>query len=330
MRVKLGTKEQDDNRTSTRIKSRFPVMVIAPSGELYDAKTVDLSEQGLLLEFMHRPQNEQKILTPVEDTIKKGSVISVKLNSPFLAPEQSGNKISYRVIREIKLPNGRYRIALEILSNGIEGNNNFNIINPDEYVIPSAMEAEFLKILEQMNLQLPEQRSRVIVLSGVDANVGTSTISWWLASCISRLINTRVLYVDANLRPAISLNSEEASRGLLEVLLEQQTLDETVIDMGPLSPMLLNSGGEDGFLGNEITESQVAARLKEMRDKYRYIFIDSLPVNSSPLTAMLAKQADGTFLVLDSGETERKMAQMATERLRQSGAKIIGVIINKL
>jgi len=330
MRVNIGKKRRDDNRSSPRIKSKFPVTVVCPSDEKYDAQTVDLSQQGLLLEFSRDIQSVEKQDYVIEKDIQKGAIVAVILNSPFLTPGKSESQIGYRVHRIEKISGERFHMALQIESKSGDTLPGFNVINPEHYVISPEMETEYLSILEQMNLQLPEQHSRVIIFTGPEHRVGTSTLSWWLASCISRMSGVNVLYVDANLRPKINSESEEATTGLLEVLLKKQALMDSVIEMGHSSPRLLNSGGENGFLGNEVTETQVETALIEMREHFQYTFIDSLPINLSPLTSMLAKHADGNFLVLESGESDRKVAQAATERLKMTGSKIIGVILNKL
>jgi len=330
MKVNFGKKEHGGYRSSQRIKSKFPVTVVCSNGKQYDARTVDLSEQGLLLEFSRDNQKDDKQDYAIEQHIQKDSIVFVTLNSPFMTPENSESRLGYQVRRLEKITDDYFQVALEIDNQSVNAKVGFNIINPEDYVISPEIETEFFSILEQMNLQLPEQNSRVIILTGVEHKVGTSILSWWLACCLSRMSDVNVLYVDGNLRPKINSDSSQNTNGLLEVLLKKKGLLDSIINMGNSSPSILNSGGESGFLGNEITETQVKSVLNDMRNHFQYTFIDSLPINSSPLTSMMSKYADGNFLVLESGESDRLAAQMATERLKTTGSKIIGAILNKL
>ncbi len=329
MRANLLKSEINNNRKSSRIKSRFPVVVECSAGDKHTAQTIDISSQGLLLEFTNGSDVDSKKEKGFDYNILQGSTLNVTLNSPFFTPNQASKAISYKVVWQNSLPDGKQRIGLEILEDTSGEGGSFTVIDPYAYVITQELEEGFLKILEQINLELSNIQSKVIVLTGAALDSGTSTLSWWLASCLSRLADIKVLFVDGNLRPKISMDSDENNRGLLELLLGQQNLSDTIIEMGNSSPNLLNAGGQHGFLGNEVTEAQVESTLKLLREEYKYVIIDTLPVNSSPMTAMLAKHADGSFLVLEAGINDQKIAQDAVERLRQVESKIIGVVLNK-
>lgn len=44
---------------------------------------------------------------------------------------------------------------------------------------------------------------------------------------------------------------------------------------------------------------------------------------------LVAKQCDGTILVVESGNTERAQAEKAKQQLLYAGIKILGVVLNK-
>jgi Mrp family chromosome partitioning ATPase len=60
------------------------------------------------------------------------------------------------------------------------------------------------------------------------------------------------------------------------------------------------------------------------------VVIDSPPVLPVTDAAVLAQSVDGVLLVVDAGETRRGIAQHAVESLRQVGANVIGVVLNRV
>jgi len=60
------------------------------------------------------------------------------------------------------------------------------------------------------------------------------------------------------------------------------------------------------------------------------VVIDSPPVLPVTDAAVLAQSVDGVLLVIDAGETRRGIAQHAVESLRQVGANVIGVVLNRV
>ncbi len=60
------------------------------------------------------------------------------------------------------------------------------------------------------------------------------------------------------------------------------------------------------------------------------IIIDSPPVLAVADAAILSRAADGSLLVIDSGHTRREAAQRAKETLEKAGARVLGVVLNRI
>ena len=65
------------------------------------------------------------------------------------------------------------------------------------------------------------------------------------------------------------------------------------------------------------------------RHNYEYVILDTPPVNLVVDGLLVAKQCDGTILVVESGNTERAQAEKAKQQLLYAGIKILGVVLNK-
>ena len=70
--------------------------------------------------------------------------------------------------------------------------------------------------------------------------------------------------------------------------------------------------------------------LDELAKNADVVVIDSPPVLPVTDAAVLAQDVDGVLLVVDAGETKRETVQRAVESLRQVGAYLIGVVLNRV
>ena len=70
--------------------------------------------------------------------------------------------------------------------------------------------------------------------------------------------------------------------------------------------------------------------LEEVKERYsdRYIIIDSPPPKLTAESVAISRQVDGVLLVIEYGNTPRKMVSDLIEMMGKE--KIIGVIFNKL
>jgi succinoglycan biosynthesis transport protein ExoP len=60
------------------------------------------------------------------------------------------------------------------------------------------------------------------------------------------------------------------------------------------------------------------------------VLIDSPPVLPVTDAAILSRHADATLLLVAAGQTRRGDLLRAVERLNQVGAKILGIVLNKV
>jgi Mrp family chromosome partitioning ATPase len=323
--------EAQDARRATRITTRFPVAIVLDDGSVLAGRTTDISALGLRVEV---PPVEGAAAIDAPDPVvlertRVGARLRLQLNSPFLIPREGLEPRTYRVVWQRVGAQHRVVIGLAGVDGPEAGAEPGELLRPDDYVIPEQLEAEFLRLVEKMNLELAEAPSRAIVLTSSDGGAAASGLAWWLASALARVGRTRVLFVDGNLRPGMPTHQSGGTVGLLEVLQGDASIPDAVIPLGVGAPDLLNAGGVEGFLGSEITDAQIAQILRALRDQYRYIVIDALPVNTSPLALMLLRRADGAFLVVESGSDQRQSVQTAVQRMREAGVKLLGVLLDR-
>ena len=70
--------------------------------------------------------------------------------------------------------------------------------------------------------------------------------------------------------------------------------------------------------------------MEVFREFYDIIIIDTAPIGLVIDASLLAKKADASILVLESGRIPKKMVRKAKLDLEQTGTKFLGVILNKV
>jgi len=68
--------------------------------------------------------------------------------------------------------------------------------------------------------------------------------------------------------------------------------------------------------------------LRYAREHYDFVLIDSAPVNQVSESALVARRADATLLVIRELQTGRGAALMATRRLKGMGVNVLGAVLN--
>lgn len=311
-----------EHRRSKRQRCTIPVLLELGDGETLVAWTQNISAEGLLVEFP---------VSASDAGPRKGGYVDLVLNSPFL-PGHSVNRRRCRIVETDHMAEGRGLLRLEAaegLAND-QGEMSEAIIRPSEYIVPVDMEMEFLKTLELIDFKLPDQASRVVVLTAAEEKAGASTFSWWFASCLARIVERKVLYIDGNLRQRKTGDQADAATGLLHLLQAKCRPEDAVVDYGPGCPRIMGSGNTVGYQSGEISAQMIARAFSALRQDYDYIVVDALPVRSSPLTLMLAREADGVLLVVQSRKTERDAACEAVDLLHQFNCRVLGAVLNRV
>ena len=80
-----------------------------------------------------------------------------------------------------------------------------------------------------------------------------------------------------------------------------------------------------GLLASE----HLGAVLERLKDRYRLVIFDSPPPTIFPDAAILAARVDAVLLVADATITQRALLADVANQLRQSGAKLLGLVLNR-
>ncbi|MCD8336804.1 MAG: CpsD/CapB family tyrosine-protein kinase [Lachnospiraceae bacterium] len=205
-----------------------------------------------------------------------------------------------------------------------------NIVKPEMENLPY-LAREAINILRG-NIQLSGLNLKTIAITSTYANEGKSSISFWMAKSLASL-KKKTLYLDCDIRNSITLSRYNIQRnivGLSEFLCGRAALldivnrtDDKYFDMiftGALAPD-----------PSELLSSQLFVKMMEyLRSNYDYVIVDVPPLLPVIDGLLVAKQCDGTILVVECGETDRNDVIKAKRQLEYADIHILGAVLNKV
>jgi capsular exopolysaccharide synthesis family protein len=116
------------------------------------------------------------------------------------------------------------------------------------------------------------------------------------------------------------LSSELTTDDLQSVALRYQESNIYLLPSGPIPP------NPAELLGSE----QMRNLLERASQRFKYVIIDSPPIASFTDGVLISSIVDGVLLVVQGGKTSRQVVKRTRQMLTEIGAKVIGVVLNKI
>lgn len=181
------------------------------------------------------------------------------------------------------------------------------------------------------NIQMSGYRLKAIAVTSARAHEGKSSIAFRLAKSMAAL-DKKVLYLDCDIRNSMiqtRYQIEGEYKGLSEYLCGKSQLEEIVYHTDDKWMDIVFAGAVAPNPSELISGSLFGDLMSFGRHNYDYVILDTPPVNLVVDGLLVAKQCDGTILVVESGSTERAQAEKAKQQLQYAGIKILGAVLNK-
>ncbi|MCS6843751.1 MAG: polysaccharide biosynthesis tyrosine autokinase [Caldilineales bacterium] len=208
---------------------------------------------------------------------------------------------------------------------------------PDQKLVtalhPKSPTAEAYRIL-RTNIQFSalDNPPRTLMATSPNPGEGKSTTLANLGVVMAQQ-GQRVILVDTDLRrPTLHrFFGLPNSVGLTTALLQGTSVADgflqptrienlSVLTSGPLPPNPAELIGSERF----------AALLEDLKQQADVVLLDSPPALAVTDAAILARQVDGVLMVVEAGGTRRPLAVNAKDALEKVGAKVLGVVLNRL
>lgn len=169
----------------------------------------------------------------------------------------------------------------------------------------------------------------VLITSAVPGE-GKSTVSLFLATTLASA-KARVLLIDADLRRP-SLHQRfglPLGPGLADLLEDEALADDFILPTSVEHLALLPAGEAKRNPGELVVSPAWTQLLMAAKKQFDYIIVDAPPVTATADAATLAPKSDGVLFVVRALSTSARVTSSALDVLRQRGAQVIGLILNR-
>lgn len=198
---------------------------------------------------------------------------------------------------------------------------------------PKSRAAEAFRTL-RTNIQfsgLDDSLSSIVVTSSGPSE-GKSTVLINLAITIAQS-GKKVLVIDCDLRrptvhKKLGLPNAEGLTNLL--IQDKESFDEVVLTTKVPNLSALTSGPTPPNPAELLGTKRMKSIIRQLTGSFDMVLIDAPPVIAVTDAQILATIAEGTLIVTSYGATEKFGLVKTKELLDKVGAKVLGVVINKV
>jgi len=261
---------------------------------------------------------EQKLPLPTSSTGKESTapVIKKAVRQNF-RPKFSS---SFQWIDEIKRAANKWEWKLATRS--IQRDNNIDID-------AIAREEEF-KLVQRVFPGTNQGSPRIALFASLEGESGCGSICARAGKILASRAEGPVCVVDANFA-APSLHEYfgvENIRGLVEATVESGPIQNFALQIPEHDLWLMPSGKLATQLRFPTIAEGLRARIKELRDTFRYVVIHSGPLRLQTSAMQLSRWTDGVVLVVEANSTRKEAARRVKDNLAAANVSVLGVVLN--
>ena len=194
---------------------------------------------------------------------------------------------------------------------------------------PKSIDAEAYRSLRS-NIEYSsfDDEYRVIVVTSSVPGEGKSTTSGNLAIALAQSGNS-VLLVDCDMRkPSIHKKFKISNAAGTAELLLRKKLFEEVANKYNENLTIITAGKIPPNPSEMLASRAMTAFIEEMKKEFKYIILDTPPLQAVTDAQVLSTKADGVLLVVKAGSTKREMVLNSVDLIKKVQGKVIGTVLN--
>lgn len=181
------------------------------------------------------------------------------------------------------------------------------------------------------NLQFCGTDKQIIVFTSCAPDEGKSTVVLNLATSLAEA-EKKVLVLDADLRKSVMaarFQIEGEYKGMTHYLSGMCDLEEAINPTNQKNLDIIFAGPYPPNPSELLSGSRFHELLETAKKQYDYILIDCAPLGNVIDSAVVAKECDGSVIVVEAGVISYRFTQEIKMQLEKSGCPVLGVILNK-
>ena len=182
------------------------------------------------------------------------------------------------------------------------------------------------------NVQLSGNNIRTVAITSSLAHEGKSSVAFRLAKSMASL-EKRVLYLDGDIRNSTTQIRYEIMGdkvGLSEYLCGEASKEKIIYHTDDQWMDMIFTGAKAPNPSALVSGPLFQDLMQFLKSIYDYVIVDTPPLNVVIDGLLIAKQCDGTVLIVESGITERAQAEKARRQMEYAGINILGAVVNKV
>ena len=257
-------------------------------------------------------------LEHMDDTIRSTEDVEGRLQLPTLAVIPLVGSMRRKLLPSLRLTNGN-------------GNKPELLFDTDER---SGLSEAYRQLRTSVLLSTPGRAPQTLLITSSLPSEGKTTTAVNIATSLAQT-GAKVLIIDCDMRrPRMHSIFNISNREGLSAILSDKLDREKIMAMIKLDEKtglsLLPSGTVPPNPAELIGSEQMKDLLVLLRSSFDHIVIDSPPVASFTDGILISLMSDGTILVVHGGKSSRTVVRHSRQQLRNVGAKLLGVVLNKI
>ena len=194
---------------------------------------------------------------------------------------------------------------------------------------PKSIDAEAYRSLRS-NIEYSsfDDEYRVIVVTSSVPGEGKSTTAGNLAIALAQSGN-KVLLVDCDMRkPSIHKKFKISNAAGTAELLLRKKLFEEVANKYNENLTIITAGKIPPNPSEMLASRAMTAFIEEMKKEFKYIILDTPPLQAVTDAQVLSTKADGVLLVVRAGSTKKELVSNSVDLIKKVHGKVIGTVLN--
>jgi len=178
--------------------------------------------------------------------------------------------------------------------------------------------------------QLDKSVKTLLVTSPGPSEGKSTTISNLAITLAQQEIKT--VLIDADLRKPVlhSVFGLSREKGLTHYLMGKAALEQVVRPTGIENLSLISCGALPPNPAELLGSQKLKELLERLKTEFEMVLFDSPPAMAVTDAVVLSTLLDGVVLVVSSGQTNRNSLRYAASALKNVGANLLGVVLNKI
>jgi len=206
------------------------------------------------------------------------------------------------------------------------GNNATYVLNHPHSVITES----FRSLQSNLEFFQAYNSAKTILITSPTQGNGKTMIAVNLALSMA-MSGQKTILIDSDLRrPAVhSALKISKSPGLSDVIRNNMSASETIRSIKGKKLDVITAGNIPPNVTEIVGSKRISAILNDLKDGFETVIVDAPPLVISD-SYNLASKVDGVILVLEQGQTREEQAKVIKEQLNRAGARVIGVVFNRV